>query len=99
MPSTCTSSAPFTLDKSLPVLHLLTLPYALYVHRFPKTTKVPASLFDADGFVTVSKTPHEVSVVAAQGACEAAGMPAASTEHAGGPWSALRVRGPLEHRE
>lgn len=96
----CSNPAPFTLDTSLPVLHLLTLPHQLYVHRYPRNTPVPAALFDNDGgWVTVSKTPEEVSIVAEKGACEGAGMSAPAAEHCGGPWTAVRVRGPLEHRE
>ncbi|CAK9783172.1 hypothetical protein CC85DRAFT_300966 [Cutaneotrichosporon oleaginosum] len=89
---------PPALDKADPVLQLLTHNEALYVHRYPGTTAVPGSLFDAqDSFVTVSRTPREVSVVAAKGAPAAAGMPNAAEEHCGGPWTAIRVRGPLEH--
>lgn len=88
------------LDKADPVLQLLTPHDDLWVHRFPRTTAVPGSLFDAqDSFVTVSTSPAEVSVVAHKGAPQAAGMPKAADEHCGGPWTAIRVRGPLEHRE
>ncbi|GMK56408.1 hypothetical protein CspeluHIS016_0302480 [Cutaneotrichosporon spelunceum] len=87
----------YTLDKTSAALALQTHPEALYVHRYPRTTSVPGALFAAGSFVTVSRTPREVSIVAPAGACEAAGLPRSAEEHCGGPWTAIGIRGPLEH--
>ncbi|BEJ11829.1 hypothetical protein CspHIS471_0202890 [Cutaneotrichosporon sp. HIS471] len=92
------SSNGFALDKTDRALHLQTHNEPLYVFRFPRNTPVPGQLFDAvNTFVTVTRTPREVSIVAAKDAPEAAGMPKSAEEHCGGPWTAIRVSGPLEH--
>lgn len=98
MPAAAPSS--FTLDKSNAVLALSTPFSDLFVHRYPPTTAVPPSLFsDGGDFVSVTRTGAELSIVAPRGAPEAAGMGSAAAEHKGGPWTAMRVKGPLEHRE
>lgn len=93
----------FALDKSNPVLALSAAVGGLYVHRFPAGTPVPPELFSnvdaADDFVSVTRVGNELSIVATKGATSNVGMPEPSAEHCGGPWTAMKVKGPLEHRE
>ncbi|RSH78819.1 uncharacterized protein EHS24_001734 [Apiotrichum porosum] len=91
----------FALDKSNPVLALSAAVGGLYVHRFPAGTPVPPELFSnvgaADDFVSVTRVGNELSIVATKGATSNVGMPEPSAEHCGGPWTAMKVKGPLEH--
>jgi hypothetical protein len=100
------SNGTFVLDKSNPVLALATAADNLYVHRFAVRTSVPATLFGANPetgaaptFVSVTRTPNELSIVAPKGWTAENGMAQPTAEHCGGPWTAIRVRGPLEHGE
>jgi len=100
------SDSTFVLDKSNPVLAISTSADNLYVHRYSARTAVPPSLFESNAetgqaptFVSVTRTPNELSIVAPKGWTVQNGMPAPQSEHCGGPWTALRVRGPLEHSE
>lgn len=81
---------PFTLDKALPILHLRVAYEGLFVHRYARGAAVPAGIWADPGFVSVTSTAEEVSIVAKK---------QDGSEHSGGPWAALRVVGPLEHRE
>lgn len=97
MPSEPQPKGTYTLDLKHPALHLSVLPDALFVHRFPRGHAVPSAFLDAgDAFVSVTRTKDEVSVVADKAATEAA---LGKAEQLGGPWAAMKIAGPLEHRE
>lgn len=96
------SDRTFVLDKTNPVLALTAAADNLFIHRYAPVTPVPASLFgsnESPSLVSVTRTPNELSIVAPKGWPADNGMPQPQPEHCGGPWTALRVRGPLEHGE
>lgn len=93
------------LDLSHPSLHLRLLPSQAFIARFPAGTQLPPALLadpeHAGSFLTVSKTPAEVSVI--WDAPSVAGLlPFRPTGHGAGtvgpdgPWRVLMVAGPFE---
>lgn len=60
------------------------------ISRYPADSPPPAWVDGAAGFVSITATPEELSIVCAEGL-----VPGAATRS--GPWAALRVRGPLDH--
>ena len=70
-------------------LDILDVPLA--VSRLPADAPVPAWVWEG-AFVSVTRTPAELSIV-----CAAASVPAGVTT--AGPWCALRIAGPLDFAE
>jgi len=70
-------------------LRLETLAGRLTICRLPGDAALPAGARDAAGFVSITRTPDELSIVCAE---EDAPREARSN----GPWRGLRVEGPLE---
>lgn len=93
------ADAPFTLDKSLPIMALLTGSHPLWISKYPVSTDVPSTLFHDGGWVSVTRTDEELSVLATKEALAAAGMGTPESGDCGGPFTSLRVKGPLEHCE
>ena len=93
-----------SLDKSHPQLELLVLPELLYIYQYPASTSVPPSLFEpASSFLSITRTPHETSIVLGVNngpstqspkSAEPDGMGEAT--HVQGPWRAFQVRGPMD---
>ena len=80
------------LDKSNPVLHIEQLEAALRIARYPTDTAVPPEIFTRpDSFVSITRTSDELSIVGSHDAIAA--LP--HSDHTGGPYVALKVRGPL----
>ena len=73
---------------SLPQLRLDLLPEPLALLRFPPEAAIPPWTTRARQFLTVSRTPTELSIVA-----DAAVVPTDAA--AQGPYQAFRVQGPL----
>lgn len=71
-----------------PALPLILLPDDLAVCRLPPDTPLPAWVAGS-GFVSITRTVDELSIVVARGC-----VPAGVTMVAG--WRALKVRGPLD---
>src|SRR4051794_9267598 len=71
-------------------LTLRPLPGNYTVWQLPEDAPVPRAVFEADGLVSVTRAPGELSIVCQAGVAVEPGCP-----HEGG-WSALRVDGPLD---
>ena len=69
-------------------MRLTVLETRLTVCRLPADSPIPAWLDDAGDFVSITRTPDELSIVAASDAIPA-GLPAED------PWRAFKVQGPL----
>ncbi len=69
-------------------MRLTVLETRLTVCRLPADSAIPAWVDDAGEFVSITRTPDELSIVGASDAVPA-GLPAE------GPWRAFKVQGPL----
>ena len=73
-------------------LEITRLPGGYAIGRAHAGAPVPAEIWDARGFVTVSRTPEELSVVAPEGA-----LGTMATVERG--WTLFRIEGPLDFSE
>lgn len=80
---------PSGTSNSSPALVLDVLPVRLAVCRLPADAQVPVWAQQGRGFVSITRTEEELSIV-----CAAEGVPAGFRQE--GPFRALKVRGPLD---
>jgi hypothetical protein len=72
-------------------VRLRTTPWRLAVCRFPADSPLPAWVFHSEAqFWSVTRTPHELSVV-----CEQDGLPPSVSGEAEKDWRAFEVVGPV----
>ena len=74
------------------MLHFSLLPQTYAVARLPADAPVPAGVLEAPGFVSVSRTADELSIVCPQEAAP----PAPKVD---GGWRALKLHGPFAFDE
>lgn len=67
------------------------LPLTLSVLRFSPDTKLSADFLNAGGFLNISRTEQELSVV-----CESSRLPDQKPQKAQEGWKAFKVKGPLD---
>lgn len=78
-----------TAEITPPCMNLLLLNDMLAVTRLDPTAAIPAWAYEQSGFVSISRTRHELSIVCKEGAA-----PASVTQVGG--WRILQVEGPLD---
>ncbi len=72
-------------------LVLEALPLTLSVLRFAPDTKLDAAFVNASGFLSITRTAQELSVV-----CETLKLPAVAAQKVQADWKAFKVEGPLD---
>ncbi|EFI28694.1 hypothetical protein CC1G_13720 [Coprinopsis cinerea okayama7 len=78
------------------ILHLNTLPEPFFVVQLGPKDVIPVTIQDAlckpsDRFLSVTRTPEEVSIVGE----EYDGMPEQFRSHS--TWTCIKIKGPMEH--
>jgi hypothetical protein len=90
------------IDKTQPSLHLRFSPESYTIIRLPSDFAVPSSLFTSSlySFVSVTKTPAELSVILAttKDVQSDSGFPELQHEERQieGPWTTIQVQGPMD---
>lgn len=75
--------------------HFIALPQTLYIYRYPPNAELTSEILKAseilkDSFFSISRTPHELSII-----CEKPSLPLA--EECSPDWRALYIKGRLDH--
>ena len=101
-----TRSKGMSLDYSLPALQLSFLKESYTIHRLPPATPLPASLLSllsspSPSLISLTRTPHELSLILPTSFVLPLAPPTPdSTDPTfpilSGPWSVLRVQGPMD---